>query len=106
MPIFAALFVSIFGQVTAIFAAVLGRKIAVAAAAVASLAVLYVALMVSFNTIVQPLIAGMFATAYGQALGLAFPPAAGNCLAALALAWSVTTAFAWKKAALKLAASS
>lgn len=106
MPIFATLILSIFAQVAGVFAAVLGRKVAVAAAAVTALGVLYGGLMVAFNLIVQPLVAGMFATAYGQALGLAFPPAAGNCLAALALSWSTCTAFAWQKASVKLAAQS
>lgn len=106
MPILGALFVSLFGSLAGVMAAVFGRKLAVAAAAVASLAVLYGALMVAFNTIVQPIVAGMFATQWGQALGLAFPPAAGNCLAALGLAWSTCVAFSWQKSALKLAAAS
>lgn len=106
MPIFAALFVSIFGSLAGFLAAIVGRKVAVAAASIACLAILYGALFVAFNTIVSPLVAGMFSTQYGQALGLAFPPCAGNCLAALGSAWAATTAFGWNREALRLAAAS
>lgn len=106
MPILAALFVSVFGSLAGFLAAIVGRKVAVAAASIAVLAILYSALFVAFNSIVSPLVAGMFSTSYGQALGLAFPPCAGNCLAALGGAWAATTAFGWNREALRLAAAS
>lgn len=105
MPLFGALFVSVFGSFAGFIATFLGRKVAVAAASIAALAILYGALFVTFNAIVQPLVAQLFSTQYGQALGLAFPPAAGNCLAALGAAWAATTAFGWNREALRLANS-
>lgn len=45
------------------------------------------ALMVVFNLAVSPLVASLFSTAYGQFLGLAFPPVAGTCISAITTCW-------------------
>jgi len=105
MPLLGALFVSLFGGVASFLVAMLGKKIAVAAAAVAALSVVTVALMVAFRAIVAPLLAEGFATSYGQFLGLAFPPVAGNCIAAIAAAWAACTLYKWQVKAIQLSAS-
>lgn len=105
MPVFAALFVSVFGSLTAFLAAVVGRKVAVAAASVTALGSLYAVLFLAFNLIVNPLASELFVTAWGQAIGLAFPPAAGTCLAALSAGWTACAAFGWNREAVRLAAS-
>lgn len=63
------------------------RKSTVLVAALASFSAATVALMVVFKSQIAPLIGSMFSTQYGQFIGLAFPPVAGNCLASIAACW-------------------
>ena len=104
MPLIGTLLVSLFGQMAGFMALYVGRKIAVAAAAVACLALLYTAVLVCFHEIVTPLLAALFTTAYGAALGLAFPPIAGTCLSAWTLSEACLAAFRLNTESLKLAA--
>lgn len=87
MPLLGALLVNLFGGVVAGMAARVGQAVVEKALVVAALTVATTALMVLFNSTVAPLVANMFSTQYGQFLGLAFPPVAGSCLAAIALVW-------------------
>jgi hypothetical protein len=105
MPLLGALLATLFGGVASFLVAIFAKKFAVAAAAVAALAVATVALMAAFRSLVAPLVANAFNTQYGQFIGLAFPPAAGNCLATIALCWSACALYRWQVTAIKLSAS-
>lgn len=105
MPVLGALFATLFGGIASFLVAMLGKKLAVAAAAVAGLALATGVLIAGFRAIVAPLVAQAFHTQYGQFIGLAFPPAAGNCLAAIALTWSACTLYKWQVKAIQISAS-
>lgn len=104
MPLIGTLLVSLFGQMSGFLALYVGRKVAVAAASVTCLGLLYVAILACFHEIVTPLLGALFATAYGAALGLAFPPIAGTCMSAWILSEACTAAFRLNTESLKLAA--
>lgn len=103
MPLLGALLSTLFGGLAAWFVQVLGRKVAVAGAGIAALAAITAALLVAMRTMVAPLLANMFATQYGQFLGLAFPPAAGNCLAIMAATMAACAVYRWQKGAISIA---
>jgi len=105
MPLLAKLIANLFGGVAAYFASFLTFKIATTAAAVAAFALSLVALMLAFNTIVSPLVAQMFSTQFGQFMGLAFPPAAGTCLAAISATWAACALYKLKIQSIKMSAS-
>jgi hypothetical protein len=105
MPVLGALLVSLFGGVASFFVALLGKKVAIAAAAVTALGVATAALMVTFRSLVAPLLAQMFTSQYGQFFGLAFPPVAGNCLATIAATWAACALYKWQVRAISLSAS-
>lgn len=105
MPLLGALFVSLASGIATFFVQFLTRKLAIATAAVAALGVVTVALLAGFNMLVAPLAANLFATSYGQVLGLAFPPVAGTCIAAIGVCWSACTLYRWQVKAISLAAT-
>jgi uncharacterized membrane protein required for colicin V production len=105
MPVLASLIASLFGGIAAFFVEHLTKKILTVAAAVAAFAVSFAALMLMFNTLVAPLVQAMFSTQYGQFLGLAFPPMAGTCLAAIAAAWGGCALYKLKIQSIKMSAS-
>ena len=105
MPILAGLITSLFGGIASLFALWWGKKIAVTVIAVAAFATALVALMATFNMLVSPLIAVMFSSTYGQFIGLAFPPMAGTCLAALGACWSACALYKLKIQAIRMSAS-
>lgn len=53
---------------------------------IAAVLSLWAALLLTFNTLVSPLIGQIFSTQYGQFIGLAFPPIAGTCLTTIVTA--------------------
>lgn len=87
MPLFAALVKALFGNLTALYLAIVSTRLGLVVAAAAALGGLYVTAVGVFTAFVQPLIASAFSTAYGQVLGLAFPPVAGTVVAGLAGLW-------------------
>lgn len=87
MPLLGALIANLFGGVITGLAASFTKKVANTAIAVTALVAAGAALMVLFNTTVAPLAASMFGTAYGQFIGLAFPPISGTCVAAYIAVW-------------------
>lgn len=105
MPALGALFVALASGIATFLVQFLTRKLAIATAAVAALAVVTGALLLGFNTLVAPLVAQLFSTNYGQVIGLAFPPVAGTCVAAISIAWSACTLYKWQVGAIKLATS-
>lgn len=104
MPILAALLSSAFTGLGALLSAIFGAQVAVRLAAVTALVGFSAALMVAFNALVAPLAAALFSTAYGQLLGLAFPPVAGTCLSVIAATWSAAMLFALQRRALSIVA--
>lgn len=102
MPLGWLLFSNIMGGLVAFFARYFTRKVAVIAAALTVLATITGALLSTFNVVVSPLVAQLFSTQYGQLIGLAFPPVAGSCLAALGTTWSACTLYAWQRVALSI----
>lgn len=105
MPILAGLITSLFGGIASLFALWWGKKIAVSVVAVAAFATALTALMLMFNLLITPLIAAMFSTTYGQFIGLAFPPMAGTCLAAIGACWSGCALYKLKIQAIRLTAA-
>jgi hypothetical protein len=100
MPLLAGLLVSLASGFAAFFTKYVTQKIAVGLAAVATIATLLAALLLLMRTTISPLAAAMFSTSYGSWAGLAFPPIAGTCLAAVVTTWSACTLYAWQKHAL------
>lgn len=104
MPIFAALFQSFFVALGTFLTRLFAAKIAIRVLAVAAITALGTGLVVLFNSTVAPLVAAAFSTQYGQFLGLAFPPVAGTCLAAIATVWVACTTYKLQVGAIKLTA--
>lgn len=104
MPLFAQLVASLFTGLSAFLVKAFAAKVAIRVAAVGALAASGAALMIAFNTVVAPLVGALFSTAYGQLIGLAFPPVAGTVLAGVATVWVSCTTYKLQAQAIKLAA--
>lgn len=100
MPLFGSLFMSMLGGLATFFASFLTRKVAVVAAAVTTFGALMVGALLAFNVAMVPILGNLFATSYGQFLGLAFPPAAGQVMAILGANWAAVALFQWQRQAL------
>lgn len=87
MPLLASLLSGLLGSLLGGLGRDTARKSTVLVAALASFAAATGALMLAFSQFVSPLVQMMFSTQYGQFLGLAFPPVAGNCIAAITGVW-------------------
>lgn len=87
MPILGNLLASLFGALIGGLGKDAARKTAVLIASLASFAAATGVLMALFRQQVAPMVGAMFSTQYGQFIGLAFPPVAGNCLASIAACW-------------------
>lgn len=96
---------SLMGGIASFLVQFVTKKIAVVAAAIAAIAAAFGVLMTLFNLLVTPLAAAMFSTQYGQFLGLAFPPMAGQCLAAITASWIGCALYKLKVQSIKLTAS-
>lgn len=105
MPVLGALFATLFGGFATFLAGFITKKVLVAGTAVAALAASMGALLLLFRTQVAPLIEQAFSTNYGQVIGLAFPPIAGNCLAVIAAVWAGCVLYRWQVTAIKISAS-
>lgn len=105
MPLLAGLITSLFGGVASLIALLWAKKIGVTIIAVAAFASALLALMAVFNGLVSPLLADMFSTSLGQFIGLAFPPIAGTCLAAISTCWGACALYKLKVQAIKMSAS-
>lgn len=87
MPQLATLLASLIGSLIGGFGKDAARKGATLLIATAAFAAATVALMLVFRTVVAPLVQAAFSTTLGQYIGLAFPPVAGNCIAATTACW-------------------
>lgn len=83
MPVFAAMVATLFSALGGFLLKMFVAKVAIRIAAVAAITAFGAALLTAFNMQVAPLMAQAFNTQYGQVVGLAFPPVAGTCVAAL-----------------------
>jgi hypothetical protein len=95
MPIFAVLFKAIMGNLVAFVSMFIATKYAMRMAAVLALAAIYITAVTLFSTVVSPLIGSLFATGYGQFIGLAFPPIAGTVVSGLAALWTALVSFTY-----------
>lgn len=100
MPILAGLIGSFFTGLGALLSAVFAAQIAIKLAAVAAFLGFGVALLAAFNLLVAPIAAVVFQTAYGQFIGLAFPPIAGTCWAAISTLWAACALYGIQRRAL------
>ena len=101
MPILATFIGALLSSLASFFVRFFAIKTATAIAAVTALSGLAVGLVLTFNSIVSPLVQQAFSTQYGQLLGLAFPPVAGTCIAAIAAAWAACGLYKWQVTAVK-----
>jgi len=104
MPLLGSLLVSLFTTLGGFLSAFFAAQVAIRVAAVVAFLGFGAALLLLFNSTVAPLAGAMFSTAYGQVLGLAFPPVAGTCLAAIAAVWSGCALYGIQRRALGLVA--
>lgn len=105
MPLLAGLISGLVGNVLAFLAQMWTKKVAVAGLAIAAFALALTALMVVFNALVAPLVQSMFSTAYGQFIGLAFPPISGTCMTSIATCWGACALYKLKVQSIKMSAS-
>jgi len=101
MPIFAAFIGALLSSLAGFFVRFVAIKTAIAIAAVTALSGLSAGLVLTFNGLLAPLVQQAFSTQYGQLLGLAFPPVAGTCIAAIAAAWAACGLYKWQVTAVK-----
>lgn len=87
MPLLGQLLMNLLGGTLGGMAQKVAQKVIDRGLVVAAITAATAALMTLFNTTVAPMAAAMFETQYGQFIGLAFPPVAGSCLAAISLVW-------------------
>jgi hypothetical protein len=101
MPILATFIGALLSSLASFFVRFVAVKTSIALAAVAALSALSLGLVLTFNALVSPLVQQAFSTQYGQLLGLAFPPVAGTCIAAIAAAWAACGLYKWQVTAVK-----
>ena len=88
MPLLATLLASVGSGIYSLIAAIVGAKIATRLTAVAALAAIYISCSAFFMGLIEPWLATLFSSTYGQLLGLLFPPISGTVVASLAGYWS------------------
>jgi len=87
MPQLGALIVACFKPLFNLLAVLVGVKNAIRVTAVMTLATIYISCVIYYTEQLYPLLSGVFNTAYGQLLGLLFPPISGSLLASLSAYW-------------------
>lgn len=87
MPQLGALLITLLKPLFDLIAGLIGVRNAIRLTAVATLATIYLSCVIYFSTMVGPWLANVFSTAYGQLLGLLFPPVSGSILAGLSAYW-------------------
>lgn len=102
MPLFSQLVAGLFQVLGAFFGRYLSAQVALRLAAVTSFVALGGALVAAWRAVVVPWVAALFATSYGQWLGLAFPPVAGSVMVGCAAVWLACTAYRLQSSALRL----
>lgn len=105
MPLLGAMISSLFGALSAFLVKLFLAKLAIRIAAVAAIVAVGTVLMTAFNNQVAPLVARMFQSQYGQFVGLAFPPVAGTCIAAITAVWLACSTYALQVRAIRTTAN-
>lgn len=77
MPLLAAWIGSLFGAIATWLVKFVTQRVVIKGVYIATVVALTVALMAAFNGWIAPLVGQLFATQYGQFIGLAFPPISG-----------------------------
>lgn len=104
MPLLATMITTLFTALATFLAKLFLAKLAIRVAAVAAIIAVGSSLMVTFNSYLAPLVAQMFQSEYGQFIGLAFPPIAGTCVAAISALWVACTTYAIQVRAIRVTA--
>lgn len=87
MPNLGLLLLGLLKPIFDLVARFIGVQATIRLTAVATLATIYISCVIYFTTMVGPWLAGVFSSAYGQLLGLLFPPISGSILAGLSAYW-------------------
>jgi hypothetical protein len=87
MPLFAALVKGLFGSAISVMLALAAARESIRLSGVLLLAAVYLVAVVAYSTFISPLLSSLFATSYGQVIGLAFPPIAGTVITGLSALW-------------------
>lgn len=103
MPLLATLLASVGSGIYALIAAIVGAKIATRLTAVAALAAIYISCIAFFMGLIEPWLATLFSSTYGQLLGLLFPPTSGSVIAGLAGYWSCVVGLKYVSSLTKMA---
>lgn len=104
MPVFAVWMGALFGQLAGFLAKFMAIKFAIRTTAATAIVGFTIALMALFNSVVAPLVAQAFSTQYGTVIGLAFPPVAGTCLAAIVTVWTACGTYRMQVGFVKMSA--
>jgi len=87
MPLLGSLLLSLLKPIFDLIVGIIGIKAAIRITAISTLAAIYVSCVIYYTQMIGPWLAGLFSTAYGQLLGLLFPPISGSILASLSAYW-------------------
>ena len=93
MPKLALLIEAIFARFFTFLMVKYGVEIATKLTVIGSLAALYVGSLITFNSVVSPMISQLFSTSFGMVIGLAFPPIAGTVVTGLFTLWAATMTY-------------
>lgn len=102
MPLLAKFIELLFTSFATFLSRLFAARLALRVAAVGTIIVLGTTLMVAFNAFVAPLVAQLFATQYGQLLGLAFPPISGTVMTGIMGLWVACTTYRLQLQAVKV----
>lgn len=105
MPLFAAFFGALFSALGVFLAKIFAAKLAIRLIAVGILISLAGGLVTAFNAWIVPMLSLLFATSYGQFLGLAFPPIAGTVMTTYMTALLAVATYKLKTHAVKMTAN-
>jgi len=105
MPILAALLKVLLANVYVLVLALKTQGLMLRLAAIGVLAAAYVACLTGFALFIAPLLSALFNTAYGQVIGLAFPPIAGTILVGIVALWGCIVVKNYFKVMLKIGVS-
>lgn len=96
MPALALFLSTIFQAIAAFMLKMFLAKLSLRIVGYGLLIGLSTAMVAGFNGYIAPLVGQIFATQYGQFIGLAFPPIAGTCIATLVAAMGAVFAYRLK----------
>lgn len=104
MPLLAAFLGGAIARIFSFLAAAFGAQWGMRLTVMLAIAAGYVAFVGVFSAVVAPMFGTVFATQYGQLLGLLFPPAAGSVLAAMVGLWAAVLGYRYISSITRMAA--